>query len=659
MIRKFLLYIFTVSLIFASDNSNMIQEKVLKEQFYNDVLKEFKHDFSIWGVEFDKETLLIRFAKSNILYKKGKSDMQRSFELILKDFYPRYLTLLLKNKDYIYEVQVKGHSSSVDSIIDSKDKNSDKNFDKNIILSQERSTLVLEYVKNLSDDVIIQNMDWINDIFTALGLSSTEIILNKNNKENKELSRRIEILPVFDDSKFLNKNESGELEIAKEDTYIPTKEEIKVAREEELKLISSILKSTDKTQAIEVDSRIKKLKYYVEKLLVENPTLNEQYELLKSVQQDIKIAQAAFKPTVALNYNYTKYTKSDPDNQSNTKEKDITVKYNLFNGFKDEKEINIKKYNYLSLKYKKDQIQTDLIYKLVEAYITMQKANELGDLARLNKKDYIQWLEKEKIKFQNGIITLKDYAKVQARAIKREINFEEEIKRYVDSIATIRKYIDFDDKDLDYLEELNYNSKYFQNNSLAFEDSKIMSPYIQEAEQNIILYKEKLQQSKVHFYPIIDLIGKKRVNDDNYDIAATSTTKETTLGLTATMELYSGGKDEANYEKKLFEYRQKLRKKDEVYRDVKFEIQLSFNKYEMVVVKNEWSEELIGKRTEELVGANYEYKFAKVGANDVLDSVDNLYEAKKQFIENKYEIVLAKYKLISDVGTIRKEVLGE
>ena len=657
MLRKFLLYIFTLSLLFANESS-IVQEKVLKEQFYSEVLKEFKHDFSIWGVEFDKETLLIRFAKSNILYKKGKSDMQRSFELILKDFYPRYLALLLKNKDYIYEVQIKGHSSSQDSVDKSKSK--DENFDKNIILSQERSTLVLEYVKNLSDDVIIQNIDWINDIFTALGLSSTEIILNKNNKEDKALSRRIEFLPIFDDSKFLNKNISGDLETVQKDTYVATKEEIKAAREEELKLISALInQNTGKTQIVEVDSKSKKLKYYVEKLLVENPTLNEQYELLKSIQQDIKIAQAAFKPTIKLNYNYTRYSKSDPDNKSSTKEKDITVKYNLFNGFKDEKEVNIKKYNYLSLKYKKDQTQTDLIYKLVEAYITIQKADELGKLARENKKDYIQWLEKEKIKFQNGIITLKDYAKVQARAIKREINFEEEIKRYVDSITTIRRYIDFDDKDLANLERLNHNSKYFENNPLAFEDSKKMSPYISEAEQNIILYKEKLQQSKVHFYPIIDLIGKKRINDDYYETASSDvTTKETTLGVEATIDLYSGGKDEANYEKKLFEYRQKLRKRDEVYRDVKFEIQTSFNKYEMVIVKNDWSEELIGKRSEELVGANYEYKFAKIDANAVLDSVDNLYDAKKQFIENKYEIILTKYKLMSDIGTIRKEVLG-
>ena len=658
MLRNFLLYIFTISLLFANDTGDLVQEKVLKEQFYNDVIKEFKHDFSIWGVEFDKETLLIRFAKSNILYKRGKSDMQRSFELILKDFYPRYLALLLKNKNYIYEVQIKGHSSSQDSAVEIKDK--DENFDKNIILSQDRATLVLEYVKNLSDDIIVQNIDWINDIFTALGLSSTEIILNKNNKEDKALSRRMEFLPIFDDSKFLNKASTKDMETVQKDTYVPTSQEINAAREEELKLVSKILnKGTDKTQEFEIDSKSKKLKYYVEKLLVENPTLNEQYELLKSIQQDIKIAQAAFKPTVKLNYKYTKYSKSDPDNKDSTKEKDITVKYNLFNGFKDKIELNIKKYNYLSLKYKKDQIQSDLIYKLVEAYVTIQKASELIVLARTNKKDYIQWLEKEKIKFQNGITTLKDYAKVQARAIKREINFEEEIKRYVDSITTIRRYIDFDDKDLVDLEKLNYNSKYFENNSLAFEDSKTMSPYIQEAEQNIILYKEKLQQSKVHFYPIIDLIGKKKVVDDSFDFIASSTTKETTLGVEATIDLYAGGKDEANYEKKLFEYRQKLRKRDEVYRDVKFEIQTSFNKYEMVIVKNDWSEELIGKRLEELVGANYEYKFAKVDANAVLDSVDNLYDAKKQFIENKYEIVLAKYKLISDIGIIKKEVIGD
>ena len=45
---------------------------------------------------------------------------------------------------------------------------------------------------------------------------------------------------------------------------------------------------------------------YVQQLLIQNPTLNEQYQILSALQQDIEIAKAAFKPTVTLNYRQTK-----------------------------------------------------------------------------------------------------------------------------------------------------------------------------------------------------------------------------------------------------------------------------------------------------------------------------------------------------------------
>ena len=613
MIKKLLIVLLFTNTFLLS---NETETNNFKDTFTEDIKSEFNEDFDIWGVKFNPQKSTIRFSKSDLMYMPGSSEMQISFEVILKDFYPRYLEFLLNYKDSIEEVIVIGHTSSENS----KAKTKDGKYLRNLVLSQDRASVVLNYIKSLNDEVVVDNIDWINEKFRSVGLSSSKPILDNNGKENKSLSRRIEIQVKFNKSVTNLDNKSNEIKKVKK-----------------TKLLST----------------------YVQQLLVENPTLNEQYQILSSIKQDIKIAQAAFKPTVTLNFSQTKYSQSNPDEQTDSRSEDVTVKYNLFNGYKDEQEEQISQKNYEITKLTKDQVVSDLIYTLAEAFVEIQRQKEILVIAKKNLDDYDNWIEKEKIRFQNGLISLKDYAKINSRDTTQRMNYQEMMRTYKDSVTTFEKYIDLDKKDIEIFEELDLTSVYFQNRKLSLDDAKVFSPYVKEAEENILLYKTKFTKAKVNFYPVVDLIAKKSQLNDKFKNQSSDKTEETTLKLEAKLELYSGGKDEAEYEKKLFEYRQKVQKRDEVLRDTAYKVNLAHNKYELVVVKEQFLNKLISQREESYIGANYDYKFAKIDANGLLDVVDDLYNARKQFIENKYDLILAKYKILSDVGIIRESILDE
>ena len=615
MSKILVLFLFVCSVLFANDDVKKLGD--LKKAIYTDIKKEFKSDFDIWGVDFDENTLAIRFARTKFLYKPGSTQMQRTFEVIIKDFYPRYVEYLLKYKKDIQEVVVVGHTSSESR----KAKTKDGKYLRNLVLSQDRAKVVLDYMKQLDDDVVVNNKSWIDSSFRSIGVSSSKLIVNKDGKEDKKLSRRIEI----------------EIKLVGSDSVDYSKSGLKKDTLKDIKLLSD----------------------YVKQLLVENPTINEQYQLLNAIKQDIEIAKAAFRPTVTLNYNLTKYSESRPDNQTDSQSKDITIKYNVFNGFKDESEKKIKEANYLTTKYTKEQIEAELIYSLSDAFIEIQKQKQVLSLAKKNLEDYDLWIAKEKIKFQNGLISLKDFAKINSRDTTQRMNYEELSRTYKDSISTFEKYVDFDIEDINLFEELNINSVYFKNKSLSLEDCVVFSPFVKEAQQNIVVYKEKMNKSKVNFYPIVDLIGKKSIKDEDFKSTASVRTEETTFALQANLNLYAGGADQADYEKKLFEYRQKIQKRDEVIRDIKYKVKLAYNKYELVKQKDMFLNKLVSQREESYVGANYDYKFAKIDANGLLDVVDDLYSAKKLYLENRFDILLAKYKILTDIGIIRENILDE
>ncbi|MEA3499040.1 MAG: TolC family protein, partial [Campylobacterota bacterium] len=600
-----------------------IEDYNVKENFSKDIKKEFSNDFSVWGVDYNKKNSRIRFSKSDLLYQPGSSEIHKTFKIILKDFYPRYLELLLKYKDSIDEVIIIGHTSSENSQATTiKGK-----YLRNLVLSQKRAESIFEYVNNLPDDIIENNTDWLKENTRSTGLSSAKLILDKNGKENKKLSRRIEVLVKF-------------IKIVNSKTEQNNNYENQIATVEDTKIT-------------------KKLSDYVKQFLIENPTINEQQQLLNSIQQDLVIAKASFRPIVTVGYSQKKYTKSYPADKTDEQSENITIRYNLFNGFKDEDEVKIRENNYLSIKFSKEQIETDLIYALAEAFLEIQKQKDILAIAKKNLEDYDQWIEKENIRFENGLISLTDFGETKSRDTIQRMNYQELMRKYKDSVSTFEKYLNFNIEDIELFEKLDINSVYFKNRNLSIEDSKIFSPYIKEAEQNIDLYKQKMEKAKVSFYPTIDLIAKKAIVSTDYKNSNSSQTDETTLLLEANLALYSGGKDQADYEKKLFEYRQKIQKRDEVVRDTEYKIKLAHNKYELLTAKEQFLNKLIIQRDETYIGANYDYKFAKIDTNGLLDVVDDLYNAKRQYIENQYDICLTKYKILTDIGIIRKNILDE
>jgi len=155
---------------------------------YDALIKEFKYDLQLWNAEIIKESMIIRFNNSNVLFNRREKTLKPEFKNILSDFFPRFNKVLLKYKDDIKAVYIEGHASSEHRLASTKE----EKYRLNQILSQKRANEVLEYTKALADDVIIANYLWIDSHFDSIGKSSSELIYNPDGSENRHKSRRVE-----------------------------------------------------------------------------------------------------------------------------------------------------------------------------------------------------------------------------------------------------------------------------------------------------------------------------------------------------------------------------------------------------------------------------------------------------------------------------------
>ena len=155
-----------------------------KVKIYDALMSEFADDLSQWDAEINKIDLTFNFKSPEVLFDIGKISVKPTFQKILDDFFPRYLSVIKQFNSSIEEVRIEGHTSSRWG----NGVSADDAYFKNMDLSQGRTRAVLSHIYNIE---AIQNQRlWIKSNIAAVGYSSSKKIMVGNTEDVKR-SRRV------------------------------------------------------------------------------------------------------------------------------------------------------------------------------------------------------------------------------------------------------------------------------------------------------------------------------------------------------------------------------------------------------------------------------------------------------------------------------------
>jgi len=176
------------------DKQNELHQ-ALKDKFQN------KFDSGEWVGRIDVDGTMV-FEEPEVLFNAGKYSLKEKFKVILNEFYPEYIEVLTDNniKSYLKEIRIEGHTSS--------DHKSSDPYISNLVLSQNRSRSVLQYLlreRQILESVGEQDRDWFKSKVVALGFSSSRPVLDSNGEENYFKSKRVTFQALLDAESFLKK----------------------------------------------------------------------------------------------------------------------------------------------------------------------------------------------------------------------------------------------------------------------------------------------------------------------------------------------------------------------------------------------------------------------------------------------------------------------
>ncbi len=176
---------------------------------YEDIKKEMadeleilvKKDLKKWkkNIEFNRATLSISFTGKNIQFRPDSDRIRTKFLLILKEFIPKYLSIISKEKykEKIAEIRIEGHANK--PIV--KHKRKKAVYMKGIEWSQRRAKKVLKYTISTKEfkSYGSKTRDRLEFWFVANGYGfgrtldkKKQYTINSKNKICPDCSRRVE-----------------------------------------------------------------------------------------------------------------------------------------------------------------------------------------------------------------------------------------------------------------------------------------------------------------------------------------------------------------------------------------------------------------------------------------------------------------------------------
>lgn len=163
------------------------------------IVEELKEEFkdSELQIDIDPETGAITFSEG-VFFDYNEYKLKDTGKKYLKQFIPQYIKVLLddKNKDYISEIIIEGHTDKTGSYM------------YNLELSQKRAFEVAKYV--LSDEfseISREEKEKLRSILTANGRSYSYAIVDGDGEIVAEKSRRVEFKFRLKDEEMIYKME--------------------------------------------------------------------------------------------------------------------------------------------------------------------------------------------------------------------------------------------------------------------------------------------------------------------------------------------------------------------------------------------------------------------------------------------------------------------
>ncbi|MHA2688470.1 TolC family outer membrane protein [Vibrio harveyi] len=395
------------------------------------------------------------------------------------------------------------------------------------------------------------------------------------------------------------------------------------------------------------------LEQAVENTLISNPDIKSAFNEFVSKRYVNEASSGAYLPSVDLDagVGYEGINPAESNRKSTDltrKEATITLTQLIWDGSATLNDIDRTAADAESVRYQLLADAQDKALEVAKVYLDAVKAYEVLTLSENNLKVHKKIYQDIKKRVDSGIGSTADLTQVEARLAKAHGNLVAAQNNLFDTHTIFTRLVGQAPQGLIFPRADQNFIPYTVDDAidLAFNSH----PVIKISKADVDSAKFQYKQSKGNHYPTVSVEASQTWRDDAAGVEGNS--DETTAMLRMRYNLYNGGSDSANAESFAYQLNKAKDLRERAYRNVEEGLRLSWSALDLTQQQKQFLSDHVDSASETVIAYEKQYRIGKRTLLDLLNTENELFEARKDYLDAKYAEQYAKYRVMNATGQL-------
>lgn len=401
-----------------------------------------------------------------------------------------------------------------------------------------------------------------------------------------------------------------------------------------------------------------------------HPELRVAYLRFKVSEKQIEQAKAGYLPTVdisaGLGYEYTDSpatrrqgaVSGDTTTDLTRREIGLSVKQEIFSGFHTESEVNRTSSAAKAEQWRLQSMAEDLALEVTKVYTDLLKAEHLVALSEINLATHQEIYEQIKQRTDSGFSSSADLSQINGRLAKAHSNLIAAKNNYLDSEVTFYRVTKQRPKNLvtPYPDAYLLPTTEREGLELALKNH----PVIQSASRDIDAARAQHDSAKSAYLPKVSFEVNANFNDNldgedgrslfSADVGGKN--NDVVAMLRVSYNLFSGGKDDAYAQETAYKINEAKELNSNVHRQVREGFILSWNAFEQLNLQKKYIKMHVIASKDTQSDYKEQFKVGQRSLLDLLDTENELYQARRDFLNAEFTEITAQYRILHAMGRL-------
>ncbi|UUM29459.1 TolC family outer membrane protein [Vibrio japonicus] len=339
---------------------------------------------------------------------------------------------------------------------------------------------------------------------------------------------------------------------------------------------------------------------------------------------------------------------SGTENELTRKEATLSLTQLIWDGSNTINDIDRTAAEAESVRYQLLSDAQDIALQVSKTYLDVIKAEEVLSLSENNLTVHEDIHSDIKRRVESGIGSTADMSQVDGRLARAKSNLIAAQNNLLDVKTQFKRLVGQAPEDLTFprADQTALPLSVEQATQLAFQNH----PVIKISQVDVDSARFQHQQSKSANLPTFSIEANQTWRDDAGGIEGSS--EELSAMLRMRYNLYNGGSDANRSKSTAYQLNKAKDLRDRTFRSVEEGLNLSWSALYMTTQQKEFLANHVDSASDTVVAYRKQYRIGKRTLLDLLNTENELFEARKNYLDAKYDEQYAKYRVMNATGNL-------